>query len=360
MNKFPSTTVNGGTTVVLTSVGQAIKLGREWLERTVKICQARDQKGEFEASYIQRNSICKHCKETRADHNVQVRSGTTHYFCKGEDTEYECPPAKGGTITNAQLTAQYERMLKRFEKCETAIQTGDEKLKDAIAEQVDVLSELVRDLAPSLAAGFAGFSRTNEDGVSAAPELVAMGEENCLFKRKQGAGDVRNGEGDGAYRIVINTDVEWWGNPSDNAALVGALAICLQQFRPVEIWIQQGFLGDSPYDGITLFKLDFTAGALDPTQLAFWLGHPDKDSTFSFAINRELNRSGESAATTSEIPCDLYLRGDFLKLFGVDENNFRNLLHTEKTDLMARWIAQTAMRVVLNETVEILLEVHDE
>jgi hypothetical protein len=181
--------------------------------------------------------------------------------------------------------------------------------------------------------------------------LLAAGEERCCIQRKDEGEAVKGGEGGGAYRLIINTDVSWWGQPNDNAAMVGALAVILQQFRPVEIWIQQGWLGCHEWDGITLFKLDFT-GAFDPTALAFWIGHGDKDSVFSYFINMELGRENTSTSTIAEIPADLMLRGDWMTVYGINQDAFLNMMHTEKMDLMARWIADTAMQIALAQKAE--------
>jgi hypothetical protein len=70
--------------------------------------------------------------------------------------------------------------------------------------------------------------------------------------------------------------------------------MCLQRFGPVELWIQQGWLGKEDNDGVTLFKLDFSQG-FQPTQLAFWCGHELKDTSFSFEINMALGRATNCA-----------------------------------------------------------------
>ena len=112
----------------------------------------------------------------------------------------------------------------------------------------------------------------------------------------------------------------------------------------MELWIQQGWLGKENGDGVTLFKLDFSQG-FQPTQLAFWCGHKLKDTSFSFEINMGLGRNSGGSTKSAEIPADLFLRGDWMKVYGVNKD-FHKLLHTEKVDIMAKWIAETAMQIL--------------
>lgn len=312
MRQYPSRTPNRGTTIILDSLDQAIKIGRDKAEEFIKHFESLG-KAKLKANYVKRD---------------------------GDEV-------KTKSINAEALTEQWKRSLDRFDQCVQAIVKGDASQKEAISRMVEDLHDLALDLQPSLKANYAGFNRS-DDGISVSPELLAAGEELCCFKRKEGAEAVKQGSGEGAYRIIINTDVSWWGSASDNAAVMGALIILLQQFKPVELWIQQGWLGSDGADGVTLFKLDFT-GSFDPTQLAFWIGHHDKDACFSYIISRGLGRIGSGTATIAEIEADLYLRGDWLKLAGIEEDTFLNLLHTEKVDRMAKWISDTAMRLVFDQ-----------
>lgn len=137
----------------------------------------------------------------------------------------------------------------------------------------------------------------------------------------------------------------WLGKPDDNAAAMGALVILLQSRGPVEIWIQQGWMGGAPEDGVTLFKLDFN-GAFDPSALAFWLGHPDKDTNFAFIISRGLGRHNMKISTTAEIPCDLYMCGDWMQRAGIHGEKFASILVGAQHALMAKWIAETAVKLL--------------
>jgi len=325
MKKHKSPTKNGGTTVVLDSAADAIKLGEAYANKLVEAYAKQPKDRKVDVNFLQRD--------------------------EHDPMEGHCAKSKkqtGCKMTYGALLASAKDRQRRFTQCEEAIVKGDPETKEAISRMMEELHDMALDLAPSLKANHAGFQRS-EDGFSASPELLAAGEEKCCIQRKDEGEGIKGGEGAGAYRLIINTDVSWWGQPSDNAAMVGALTLILQQFHPVEVWIQQGWLGSHDSDGITLFKLDFT-GAFDPTALTFWIGHHDKDQVFSYFINMELGRENTSTSTTAEIEADLMLRGDWMKVYGIDEGKFGSMLHTEKMDLMARWIADTAMQIAFNPT----------
>lgn len=401
MKTYRSQTVNGGKTIILDHVTEALTIGNQYVLRVIDRFESGPRDKEIQCGTVQRNATCEHCGEARADHKIEREkddhgkaTGATKYLCKeaefksalakGDENldhlscelcskkykhhhidkdgtrrcitlEFKAPESRSQTITNGEMLAYYQRLKERLDTCEHAITAGDAELKEHIAELTDELRDLITEIQPQLSAGYSGFSRS-EEGVDISPELLAAGDDRPCFRRKEGSDQIRSGAGEGAYRVIISTDVEWWGQPHDNAALIGALVVCLQQFKPVEVWIQQGWLGEMPNDGITLFKLDFT-GAFEPTALAFWLGHADKDECFSYCVNRGMMRHGENSATTAELECDLFLRGDWMKAKGIDPYQFRHMLHTDKVDIMARWVAETAMRVVFGDETEASIEV---
>ena len=176
-----------------------------------------------------------------------------------------------------------------------------------------------------------------------------------MLQKKEVPFDLKEGAGQGAYRLLINTDVSWWGNPVDNDAIVGSIIMLLQRFAPVEIWIQQGWLGCCETDGVTLFKLDFTS-AFNPTQLSFWINHKGKDIPFSHQINAVLGRQNTRTSITAAIDCDLMLRGDWMRTVGIDIYDFSNKTYTDKCDIMAEYINLTSMKILTgdsgNETYE--------
>lgn len=315
MKTFASPTINGGQTFIMESVAEVIPFGRKFCEQQIaKAEQYVKEGGKIRCVGIKRDGY------------------------------------KGGsrTLSAKGYLDKWKKAVKEYEDCVTAIEKGAPEFKEKIADTIDHLRELVVDLEPQLAASHSGFVR-DEDGVTAAPELVACGDDKPCFKRKPSGENVRSGAGEGAYRIIINTDVHWQGRPEDNAAVMGALVVLLQQFRPVEIWIQQGWLGDADTDGVTLFKLDFTAG-FDPTQLAFWCGHPMKDCRFSFYVNRGAGRTNHTTSKHAELDADLFLRGDLLTTMGISEYTLANATPFEKLDLFSRWLDKTAMQIAYTNT----------
>lgn len=145
----------------------------------------------------------------------------------------------------------------------------------------------------------------------------------------------KSGRGDGAFRILINTDVGWWADPTTQVAALMAIVTLLQRQAPVEIWIQQGWLGDSTTDGITLFKI-FSGGAILPQHLYFWIGSPYKDSPYSYIVNQMLRRVKSRVSMSPELPCDLYIYGSFMpKIKNIDAWN--------------DWVAKTARPMLFDE-----------
>ncbi len=301
MKTHRSNTANGGQTVILDTAADAIKSALDYLEG--RIAHWESQPPGTKVRVAHRN-----------------REGTK-------------------TIKKAASTfaKELQESLEDYNKCADAIIKGDSRTKSRIAEMVPILRDLAIEIEPSLAVSYHGYRRAL-DGIHAAPELIAAGEELCCFERRRSGEDIMQRSGDGAYRIIINTDVKWMGNPAENAAMMGALVVLLQGFGPVEIWIQQGWLGKKPRDGVTLFKLDFN-GAFDPTALAFWLGHPQKDATFSFWVGVALGRESNGLSHVAEMECDLYLHGHM-------PTDISRGTNSEKFGHMAKWIADTAMQIV--------------
>lgn len=245
---------------------------------------------------------------------------------------------------------KYKEINEYFRKCKEDIVKGDQKFKEAVENIVEDILGIVDDIQPIFSQSKQGYIRTEGDqGITATPELLMQGEELCAFKRKSSAEQkVKRGSGEGSYRILINTDVSWWGNPEMNCGLVGAIIILLQRYAPVEVWIQQGWLGNNIKDGVTLFKLDYTA-ATDLTSLAFWICHPYKDNIFSWAVNKALDRDNSVTSCVAEIECDIMLRGDWFLKEGVSYQKIHNSLYTEQIDLMAKWIAATGYKVLYED-----------
>lgn len=244
-----------------------------------------------------------------------------------------------------------------FVQCCEAITKGDNEFKKKVDNGIDDLIGLVDDICPLFKQEHSGYERTSE-GITSTADLVAAGEELCSFKKKSTPFKLKKGSGEGAYRLIINTDVSWWGRPEDNCTLVGCIVILLQRYAPVEIWIQQGWLA---YDkssiskddhGVTLFKLDYT-GAWDVTSLAFWITHHGKDIPFSCTVNRALGRKYSATSCKAEIECDLMCRGDWMRPYmGKDYYAYSQLMYTERLDIMANYVSDTAMKIVVDNSDE--------
>lgn len=292
MKSYKSKTKNKGTTIILENVDEAIKFGRKW-------------------------------------------------YAEYSDTD---------KISEQFWYNAYQKDSEGFEACATAISKGDTDFKNKCNDIIDDIIDLIDAIKPVFSLNRQGIKFEEEGGFTVAPELAAMGDPKCMVsdKKHNEELEVRKGiGGEGAYRIIINTDVSWWGKPEDNCALVGALILLLQRFATVEVWIQQGWLGSSITDGVTLFKLDFSM-ASDITTLAFWITNPGKDVPFSMAVNKGLGRESTATSCAAELEADLMVRGDWQRVYKLSYHQLQNMLYTEKIDLMCRWISETAFKIVFN------------
>lgn len=242
----------------------------------------------------------------------------------------------------------HESFTQDFNKCVEAITKGDNEFKKKVEQEVEELLDLIDAIIPSFSNNRSGFE-LKEEGFTISPEAAFAGEENCMFTpKKDEVKPLKKGSGDGAYRIIINTDVSWWGNPVDNCALVAALIIIMQRFATVEVWIQQGWIGSKEGDGVTLFRLDFSAG-FDITNLAFWITHPGKDSPFSYLVNRGLGRTSNATSCVAEIESDIMFRGDWQRMYGFTSSYLANKMYTERIDIVSQWVAATAYKILYDE-----------
>jgi hypothetical protein len=315
---WQSKTKNGGRTTIIPSAAAAIAMGRGYVQTVLdnlqRIKDAGWEKVQLELTYR---------------HSGKVRKKTLSV------SAYECRE-KGA--------------IDKYSEAASEITVGDPAIKHSISELAAKLMQMALDLNPSIKSSYCGFERW-EDGDEVLMDLLREGDDRPFLRRKLGQTEPRSGKGDGAYRIILNTDVAWWGTPTMNASVMGALVLVLQQYSPVEIWIQQGWLGDNPDDGVSLFKLDFN-GNFDPTQLAFWCGSKLKDVPFSQFVNRSIGRECSKTSIHPELPCDLYLRGDWMTLHGIDSKSFPLLPPAEQLKLATQWIADTCANVLYGEEAE--------
>jgi len=306
--------VNGGRTTIIPSTADAVALGRAYIDRILAGIADAKAKGvtkvEVKTKYRDSNKV-----------KTKTESIGTH-------------------------EGHWQRSSEQYTLAVDEITKGNAH-KHEISELSLKLMQLALDLQPSINSNYCGFERW-EEGDEVLPDLLADGDDRPFLRRKRGEVEPRQSKGNGAYRIIINTDISWWGEPHMNAAVMGALVMVLQQFAPVEIWIQQGWLGSDPDDGVSLFKLDFS-GSFDATQLAFWCGSEYKDSPFSAYVNRGVGRQSTATSTKPEIECDLYMRGDWMTLSGISTTGLKAMSKPEQEQHMAKWIAATCSEILYGE-----------
>lgn len=239
----------------------------------------------------------------------------------------------------------------RWERAKKELVSGDEKTRKEMQKIAEDLAGSVIDANPSLATGYQGLERA-EEGFGLIASLALAGEERFMIRRRKSEVSVKAGAGDGAYRIIINTDVPWWGDATSNAGILGALVLILQNFGPVEIWIQQGWLGQSVHDGVTLFKLDYS-GHFEPAHLAFWIGSDLKDTPFSYVINAGLGRQSSSTSHKPQVDCDLYLHGCWMDEDATYTDEFSAMTRDERKSFVlaeaVKWVTRAAADIVFVE-----------
>lgn len=190
-------------------------------------------------------------------------------------------------------------------ECFSSIREGNSSKNVEIAQVAREVAERALVIEPNLSE-HKTWAATEISDIWCAGAIAEEHPEPC-FLRTRATGEPTQGRGDGAYRIIINTDHMSCNSPAQGAITMGALILVLAQYSPVEIWIQQGWLGNSPNDGITLFPIH-RGHLFNPSTLWFWLGDPRKDHTFSYLVNRHLfHRTSTGVSCYPAIPCDLYL-----------------------------------------------------
>ena len=229
-----------------------------------------------------------------------------------------------------------EDMKSQFDACVKSIYNGPgSEMTDRINNLTESLREMALEFEPSLAIRNT-FSSTEVSDVWD-PAAIAAGEERPCFHKSTENPEPKPGAGEGAYRLVINTDCPWSADPTTQAAALCALAMLLQEHGPVEIWVQQGWLGNSHRDGVTLFPVH-KEGMVQPHTVYFWIGHKWKDSVFSFWVNKCLGRRAAAVSSEVELPCDLYIHG--YKMPSINCNN---------KESVAEWVAKTARKLLFDE-----------
>jgi hypothetical protein len=243
---------------------------------------------------------------------------------------------------------------------EDAIRNGDPRKVNAVAEISDKLTELVYEINPSLRLDVNRQRVENgpiwDAGLIASGDPLPCWEDRTHQRIKRGSG------GDGAYRIIINTDTSFGRSDSENCLVMCAMINVLQQYADVEVWVQQGWLSNHerghqeghdwddgrPMDGITLFPA-FRGSGLNPAQLMFWCGHPMRDCLFSNLINKSIGRVSSGTSETAELDCDLYTRNgtfDSMPPFNLHSSAKEQ---EESIKALAGWTAKQLSHVLLEE-----------
>jgi hypothetical protein len=182
-------------------------------------------------------------------------------------------------------------------------------LLNRITSLADRLADAVRELQPTLCATPKHYRAEMGDIWDAG--LIAEGDERPCFAPRYDGPEPSKGQGNGAYRILINTDTSFGRSDSENLATTLCLCNVLAHFGPVEIWVQQGWLNTNNTDpasrssGIVCFRVG-ELGSINPSALAFWLGSPYRDSVFSYVISRKIGRTNSGCSQSPAVPCDWF------------------------------------------------------
>ena len=222
----------------------------------------------------------------------------------------------------------------------------------------DSLTDAVRELSPSLAATPKHYRAEIGDIWDAG--LIAEGDERPCFSPRYDGPEPSKGQGNGAYRILINTDTSFGRSDSENLATTLCLCNVLSHFGPVEIWIQQGWIGYGGYgaadrqSGVVSFRVG-EMSSINPSALAFWLGSPLRDGTFSYAISRFFGRSNGGTSQSPAVPCDLYTANacgpempDASYALALPDTKKGK----EELAVFAQWCAQICAGIIYPESVE--------
>jgi hypothetical protein len=252
--------------------------------------------------------------------------------------------AMAGKYTNVDSKESFvSNLMEDLNESFEQIEKGDPTKNDEIASLAEKLKDMALEIEPSLK--FADMWGAAEQGVAFDAGAIAEDAPNPMFN-KVATEDVtlKQGAGDGAYRVVINTDCCYFQDPTRQGAAVIALAMIVQQKAPLEIWVQQGWLGGGAgsKDGITLFPIH-SGGLVSPQNIWFWIASPHKDSPFSYTINRVLGRKRSGVSGESELPCDLYLYNVFMpEIYNQGAGKVNE-------EMLATWVAKTSKKMMFEE-----------
>lgn len=223
-------------------------------------------------------------------------------------------------------------MRDNLEEALREIEHGDPTINAEASKLAEEYAAHAKEIEPSLTVEQS--YRANEDGELWDAGKIASHDPMAFFAPGR-TERPKSGRGDGAFRILINTDVSWWGDPTSQCAALMAVTLLLQRQCPVEIWTQQAWLGNHSTDGVTLFKV-FSGAVVQPQNIYFWIGSEHKDSPYSYIVNKMLHRQSSGVSVPPEIPCDLYVYGQFMP-------------RLKDHDAWSEWVAKTAKPMLFDE-----------
>lgn len=258
-----------------------------------------------------------------------------------DDKEAELPKHFNDYMKIIQANANYmargmgnslEALRSELEEALHQIEHGKPAIEDKANQLCEQFLDRAKEIEPSLTLETPW--SPDEGGDMWDAGKIAEEAPLAFFNRKAEE-KPKTGRGDGAFRILINTDVHSAADPTRECAALMALVLVLQRSAPVEIWIQQGWLGAEATDGVTLFRI-FSGSQLQPKNIWFWVGSEHKDSPYSWCVNRMLGRRQSAVSRTPELPCDLYVYGAICP-------------STNDKEGWSQWVANTAKPLLFDE-----------
>jgi len=244
---------------------------------------------------------------------------------------------------------------------EDAIREGDVRKNKEVNDLAKEIEKIVYEINPSLKLDTERNRVENGDIWDAG--LIASDDPLPCWDYRQNQIVKRGSSGDGAYRIVINTDTSFGRSDDENASVLCAMIYVLQQYAEVEVWVQQGWLpyhddeldfsatkdSNNGMNGITLFPA-FRGSGMNPAQMLFWAGHPMRDSIFSNVINKAVGRTSSGCSSHAELACDLYTRNACFESMPPFDKNASPSKKEEQIQKLGEWTAKQLSKILIEES----------
>lgn len=180
--------------------------------------------------------------------------------------KFRCFEMWKSTTDNDKAT--YEILMESIKPNESVLQQAFDRSEQFIAEAIEYDQRL---------AARARWLR-REEGEAVCPALLAQGDDSPFFKRAKT--DVRESNGGDAIRVVVSTDANEV-QPESAAAFIAAVRLA-QQFHPIEVWWQGGWLSADRSKGF-IFHIPLIQGDMDFSKLQYVIMSDRRDS-FSYCI----------------------------------------------------------------------------